>query len=134
MTSRSQPRHIIPFTPRHLETNPACFDQADSLKRNRVQFPGIQNLRRFQGLQPPRPLPYTSSHILYLQDKNGDENWRLYRVDFKKGIVDDLTPYEGVRAEVIAASPDDPDTVIIGLNRRVAEWHDIYRLHSPAVN
>ncbi|MCC7354931.1 MAG: S9 family peptidase, partial [Anaerolineae bacterium] len=24
---------------------------------------------------------YTNAHILYIQDKNGDENWRLYAVD-----------------------------------------------------
>ena len=30
---------------------------------------------------------YTNTHILYIQDKNGDENWRLYVVDLQGGGV-----------------------------------------------
>ena len=26
---------------------------------------------------------YTNAHILYIQDSNGDENWRLYAVDLR---------------------------------------------------
>ena len=44
---------------------------------------------------------YTNDHILYIQDKNGDENWRLYAVDLAGGVRD-LTPYEGVQARLPA--------------------------------
>ena len=33
-----------------------------------------------------------NKHILYLQDKGGDENWRLYAVDLDSGETRDLTP------------------------------------------
>ena len=40
---------------------------------------------------------YTNDHIIYVQDKDGDENWRVYCVDLASGEVKDLTPLEGMR-------------------------------------
>jgi len=40
---------------------------------------------------------YTSNHILYLQDKNGDENWRAYSVSLTTGEKTDLTPVEEMK-------------------------------------
>lgn len=71
---------------------------------------------------------YTSRHILYIQDKNGDENWRLYSVDVLTGLSRDLTPFDGVQAQIRAISPDRPTEIVIGLNQRDVQWHDLYRL------
>src|ERR1700730_16061178 len=35
-------------------------------------------------------------HLLYIQDRGGDENWRLYAVDLVDGGNTDLTPFQGV--------------------------------------
>jgi dipeptidyl aminopeptidase/acylaminoacyl peptidase len=75
---------------------------------------------------------YTNTHLLYIQDKNGDENWRIYAVDLEQETVRDLTPFEGVQAQIMATSPEEPEVVIVGLNKRKPEWHDIYRLHLPS--
>ncbi|MFZ1771221.1 MAG: S9 family peptidase [Caldilinea sp.] len=72
---------------------------------------------------------YTNRHILYIQDKNGDENWRLYSVDVTTNAIKDLTPFEGVQTQLKHASHLRPDEVIIGLNRRDAQWHDLYRVN-----
>jgi dipeptidyl aminopeptidase/acylaminoacyl peptidase len=72
---------------------------------------------------------YTNKHILYIQDLDGDENWRLYSVDMDSGDAKDLTPFDGVQAQVKKISPDHPSEVVIGLNKRVPEWHDLYRLN-----
>ena len=72
---------------------------------------------------------YTNRHILYIQDKNGDENWRLYSVDVITNALKDLTPFEGVQTQLKHVSHLRPDEVIIGLNRRDAQWHDLYRVH-----
>lgn len=71
---------------------------------------------------------YTNTHILYLQDQNGDENWRLYVVDLTTDTVQDLTPFEGVQAQLLAHSHKVPREVIVGLNNRDPQWHDIYRV------
>jgi Tol biopolymer transport system component len=40
---------------------------------------------------------YTSKHILYIQDNDGDENWRLFSVDVTSTHSRDLTPFDGVQ-------------------------------------
>ncbi len=61
---------------------------------------------------------YTNAHILYIQDKNGDENWRLYSVDLTTNEVKDLTPFEGVQTQLKNVSPKHPEEVVVGLNNR----------------
>jgi dipeptidyl aminopeptidase/acylaminoacyl peptidase len=77
---------------------------------------------------------YTNQHILYLQDSNGDENWRIYSVNLSSGKILDLTPFKGVRAEIRALSPKHAQEVIIGLNKRDPEYHDLYRLNIETGN
>lgn len=72
---------------------------------------------------------YTSAHILFIQDKGGDENWRLYASDLGTGLERDLTPFEGARAEILAVSPEHPLELVVGLNKRDPQWHDLYRVH-----
>lgn len=72
---------------------------------------------------------YDNKHILYLQDQGGDENWRLYSVDVAANQTKDLTPFDGVRCQLRQASPDFPEEIVIGLNNRVPELHDIYRVN-----
>ncbi|MDQ3680972.1 MAG: S9 family peptidase [Actinomycetota bacterium] len=67
-------------------------------------------------------------HLLYLQDKGGDENWRLYAVDLDTGNVRDLTPFDDVQAQVVDASKNHPDRILVGLNKDNPELHDVYRL------
>ncbi|MGH9180667.1 MAG: S9 family peptidase [Acidimicrobiales bacterium] len=68
-------------------------------------------------------------HLLYVQDRGGDENWRLYGVDLQGGgPARDLTPFEGVQAQVVKRSRRHPGTVLVGLNRANPELHDVYRL------
>ena len=43
-----------------------------------------------------------SEHILYLQDQDGNEDFHLYQTDLKTKNTRDLTPWEGIRAQVIA--------------------------------
>jgi dipeptidyl aminopeptidase/acylaminoacyl peptidase len=72
---------------------------------------------------------YTNQHILYLQDKGGDENWRLYSVNLETDEIIDITPLEGVQAQVQEVSPNYPDEILVGINDRVPQLHDIYRIH-----
>ncbi|HYX44671.1 MAG TPA: S9 family peptidase [Acidimicrobiales bacterium] len=67
-------------------------------------------------------------HLLYLQDKGGDENWRLYDVDLETDEIRDLTPYDEVQARVEELDKRFPDHVLVGLNRDNPELHDVYRL------
>lgn len=67
-------------------------------------------------------------HLLYLKDEGGDENWRLHAVDLLSGTIRDLTPFDGVQAQVVEVSRHHPDHVLVGLNKDNAQLHDVYRL------
>jgi dipeptidyl aminopeptidase/acylaminoacyl peptidase len=67
-------------------------------------------------------------HLLYLQDAGGDEDWRLYDVDRETLARRDLTPFEGIHAEIIATSKRHPTQVLVGINADNPELHDVYRL------
>ena len=70
-----------------------------------------------------------SQHILYLQDQDGDENWHVYQTDLRSRNTRDLTPFQGVRAQVVAVDPEFPNEVLMGLNLRDRRLHDVYRIN-----
>jgi len=66
-------------------------------------------------------------HLLYVQDRGGDENWHLYAVDLVLGGARDLTPFENVQAQVVAADKRFPGELLIGINKDNEQLHDVYR-------
>ncbi len=71
---------------------------------------------------------YTSEDILFGKDKDGNENWHIYRVNLKTGEQEDLTPYRGVNARIQQLSPDHPQTMLAAINKRDKALHDVYRI------
>ncbi|MDA8693406.1 hypothetical protein N9L92_05025 [Saprospiraceae bacterium] len=71
-------------------------------------------------------------YILYVQDKGGDENFRVYRIDPQEASADhipeakDLTPYEDIRAMIVSLPKTDENKIYIGINNRDKAWHDYY--------
>lgn len=70
---------------------------------------------------------YTNEHILYLQDKNGDENLQIYSLNLTSNTIKNLTPFEDVRAVPFLLSYKNPLDLIIGLNKRDPQYFDIYK-------
>ena len=71
---------------------------------------------------------YRPDTLLYLRDTGGDEDFHLYAVDLASGESRDLTPYEKTTALVVGVSDRHPDTVLVGMNDRDPQWHDLYRV------
>ncbi|HSZ22712.1 MAG TPA: hypothetical protein VK782_06205, partial [Candidatus Sulfotelmatobacter sp.] len=69
-----------------------------------------------------------SKTILYAQDAAGDENFHLFAVDLDSHNVRDLTPWQGVRAEFVAANPKFPERILVALNLRDRKLMDVYRV------
>jgi dipeptidyl aminopeptidase/acylaminoacyl peptidase len=82
------------------------------------------------GGRPPTSLAWSAdgNSLLFLRDGGGDELWHLYAVDMRGGVARDLTPYDGVQAQLVGVSPDQPDVVAVALNLEDATRHDLYRL------
>lgn len=71
---------------------------------------------------------YTNDHILYVQDKDGDENFHVHAVDLKTGADKDLTPVEGAQARIEELTHRIPGEVLVGINDRDKRYHDVHRL------
>ena len=69
-----------------------------------------------------------NARILYVQDVGGDENWRLYDVELDSGTIRDLTPFEGVQAQLLAEEKKFPTELLVGLNKDNPQLHDVYHL------
>jgi dipeptidyl aminopeptidase/acylaminoacyl peptidase len=72
---------------------------------------------------------YDNRHLLYVQDRKGDENWRIYAVDLESQDIRDLTPFDGVQARIQKIEKRHPDELVVALNRDDARLHDLYRLN-----
>ncbi|MFQ3307129.1 MAG: dipeptidyl aminopeptidase/acylaminoacyl peptidase [Candidatus Midichloriaceae bacterium] len=72
---------------------------------------------------------YDNQHILYLKDKDGDENERIHRVNIDTKSDEILTPKEGVKTLIYKISHKFPEEIIIGLNERRKEYFDLYKLN-----
>jgi dipeptidyl aminopeptidase/acylaminoacyl peptidase len=68
------------------------------------------------------------AQVIYAQDAAGDENFHLFGVELASGNVRDLTPFQGVRAEVAGISQDVPGEILVSLNLRDRHVTDVYRL------
>ena len=71
---------------------------------------------------------YRPDTLLYLRDSGGDEDFHLYAVDLKTGQAKDLTPFPKTTAQMAGVSPKHPGTILVGMNDRDAQWHDLYKV------
>ena len=72
---------------------------------------------------------YAGEHIGYIQDREGDENWRVYSLNLSTGQTMDLTPVQGVQARIQQRSHKFPEEILVGLNDRDPQHHDLYRVN-----
>jgi dienelactone hydrolase len=71
---------------------------------------------------------WDGTHLLYFQDRDGDENTHLWSADLESPAVRDLTPFAGARAQGLFTSPGIPHQVLVGLNVRDPRVFDMYRV------
>lgn len=69
-----------------------------------------------------------SKSILYGQDADGDENFHVFQVELASKNVRDLTPWQGVRAGILATSSKQPNVLLVTANVRDRRFHDVYRV------
>jgi dipeptidyl aminopeptidase/acylaminoacyl peptidase len=67
-------------------------------------------------------------HLLYAQDRDGDENWHLYSAEVDGRLVRDLTPFQGARVQNVLTDAHHPTQILAGLNLRDPRVFDMYRI------
>lgn len=70
-----------------------------------------------------------NDRIVYLQDRGGDENYRLYAVSSDGTESRELTPFENTRVTIVDSLEEQDDFLLIGMNRRDQRLFDVYRLN-----
>ena len=70
-----------------------------------------------------------NNRIIYIQDSKGDENFRLFGVDIDGKNQKDLTPFDKVRAGILDDLVDNPDEMLIQMNKENPQVFDVYRIN-----
>jgi dipeptidyl aminopeptidase/acylaminoacyl peptidase len=72
---------------------------------------------------------HTNRHIVFVQERDGDENWRASSVDVATGAIKALTPDRGVRSWVQETSHLHPEEMLFNHNERDRSYFDLYRVN-----
>src|SRR5262245_12472015 len=66
--------------------------------------------------------------FIYLQDKDGDENFHVYSVNLGSGVIRELTPFPGARDTPTGTDRHFPNELLVGLNKDNPRVFDVYRI------
>ena len=70
-----------------------------------------------------------NTRLIYAMDKGGNENYHIYAVNIDGTNNVDLTPYEGVRAEILEILKEQKDYIIVMMNKNNKQLFDPYKLN-----
>ena len=68
----------------------------------------------------------TNAHLLFALDRDGDENFNIWRVGLDGSAPRNLTPCANTMAILIGMHLEKPNLVAVALNDRDSCWHDLY--------
>jgi len=71
----------------------------------------------------------SGSRIVFLKDNAGDENFHLYAVNADGSNLRDLTPFDGVKSDIVDDLEENDNEMLIQLNKENKEVFDVYRLN-----
>jgi len=71
----------------------------------------------------------SDDRIVYLKDRGGDENFRLHAVGRDGSNPLELTPFEGVKCDLVDELEDHEDEILFQMNRRRPDAFDCYRMN-----
>ena len=69
------------------------------------------------------------NRIAYIKDEGGDENVHIYAVNIDATNDIDLTPFKNIQARITDDLENDPNFILVALNKRDPQIHDVYRLN-----
>lgn len=70
-----------------------------------------------------------NNKIMYLQDKAGDENFKLYSVNKDGSDLKLLSPEDKVRTEIVDDLEEIDDFMLVSMNERNPQAFDVYRIN-----
>lgn len=67
--------------------------------------------------------------LIYVMDKGGNEDYHLFAVDVDGANEKELTPYDGVKVNILALIKEDKDHMIISMNKNNPQVFDPYKIN-----
>jgi len=67
--------------------------------------------------------------LIYVMDKGGDENYRIFAVNTDGSNSLDLTPFDGVKVNILNMLKEQKDYVIISMNKNNKQVFEPYKLN-----
>lgn len=67
--------------------------------------------------------------LIYVMDEGGNENYHIFAVNIDGSNEKDLTPFEGVKAQIINSLKDQKDYIIISMNKNNPQVFEPYKLN-----
>jgi len=70
-----------------------------------------------------------NTRLIYIQDEGGNENYHLFAVDLNGSNNLPLTPFDKVRVDIVKILKDQPDYMIIQMNKDNPEIFEPYKIN-----
>jgi len=67
--------------------------------------------------------------LFFVMDKGGDENFHIYATNIDGTDTKDLTPFDGVKADILSILKDQKDYIIISMNKNNKQIFEPYKLN-----
>ena len=67
--------------------------------------------------------------LIYVMDKGGDENYHIYAVNIDGTNSVDLTPFDGVKANLINGLKEQKDYIIVSMNKENSKVFEPYKVN-----
>ena len=70
-----------------------------------------------------------NNRLIYVKDNGGDENYHLFAVDIDGKNQKELTPYKGVKVDILNSLDDQKDYMIILMNKTNPQIFEPYKIN-----
>ncbi len=69
------------------------------------------------------------NRLIYVMDEGGNEDYHLFAVNVDGTNEKELTPYDGVKVEILALLKEDKDHMVISMNKNNPQVFDPYKIN-----
>lgn len=67
--------------------------------------------------------------LIYVQDKGGNENYHIFSINIDGSNTKELTPYEGVRVDILKFLKEQPNLIIVQMNKENPQVSEPYKIN-----
>ncbi len=110
------------------------YREKDDQLKNHVYVKNVKSneVKRVivEGEELVRGYGWANDHrLIYVMDKGGNEEYHLFAIDVDGTNEKELTPYEGVKVNILSLLKDDKDHMIVSMNKNNEQVFDPYKIN-----